>query len=197
MKLIIKNDNRDIVKNPNVKIIETTKDSFTDQTVFVEENDITIIKYTDTGSIYFVKDLDNLYDRKSKSEVLINISSENLELIGDGGSSTPSYKVYTALLTQTGTDAPVATVLENTLGEITYSYAGVGKYSIISSGLFLTNKTVVFFGDIVNNASGGLLITTIQGEDVNSNTLPFYTNVDGTDTNSALLKTPIEIRVYN
>jgi hypothetical protein len=197
MKLIIKNDNRDIVKNPNVKIIETTKDSFTDQTVFVEENDITIIKYTDTGSIYFVKDLDNLYDRKSKSEVLINISSENLELIGDGGSSTPSYKVYTALLTQTGTDAPVATVLENTLGEVTYSYAGVGKYSIISSGLFLTNKTVVFFGDIVNNASGGLLITTIQGEDVNSNTLPFYTNVDGTDTNSALLKTPIEIRVYN
>ncbi len=30
-----------------------------------------------------------------------------------------SYDVYTALLTQTGTDAPVATVLENTLGAVT------------------------------------------------------------------------------
>ena len=31
MKLIIKNDNRDIVKNPNVKIIETTEASFANQ----------------------------------------------------------------------------------------------------------------------------------------------------------------------
>ena len=107
------------------------------------------------------------------------------------------YKVYTALLTQSGTNAPVATVLENTLGEVTYSYTAVGKYSITSNGLFLTNKTVVFFGDIVNNANGLSLVATIQGEDVNPNRLPFYTNIDGANTNFALLKTPIEIRVYN
>ena len=84
MKLIIKNDNRDIVKNPNVKIIETTEASFTNQIVFIEENDVPIIKYTDTESMYFVKDLDNLYDRKSKSEVLLDITTDNLELISLG-----------------------------------------------------------------------------------------------------------------
>ncbi len=87
MKLIIKNDNRDIVKNPNVKIIETTEASFTNQTVFIEENDVPIIKFTDTESMYFVKDLDNLYDRKSRSEVLLNITIDNLELTSLGGSS--------------------------------------------------------------------------------------------------------------
>ena len=86
MKLIIKNDNRDIVKNPNVKIIETTEASFTNQTVFIEENDVPIIKFTDTESMYFVKDLDNLYDRKSRSEVLLDITVDNLELIGGGAS---------------------------------------------------------------------------------------------------------------
>ena len=87
MKLIIKNDSKETVKNPNVKIIETTEASFTNQTVFIEENDVPIIKYTDTEAMYFVKDLDNLYDRKSKSEVLLNITIDNLESISLGGSS--------------------------------------------------------------------------------------------------------------
>ena len=78
MKLIIKNDSKETVKNSNVKIIETTEASFTNQTVFIEENDVPIIKYTDTESMYFVKDLDNLYDRKSRSEVLLNITIDNL-----------------------------------------------------------------------------------------------------------------------
>ena len=87
MKLIIKNDSKETVKNPNVKIIETTEASFANQTVFIEENDVPIIKFTDTESMHFVKDLDNLYDRKSKSEVLLDITIDNLELISLGGSS--------------------------------------------------------------------------------------------------------------
>ena len=39
------------------------------------------------------------------------------------------YTVYTALLTQTGTNAPVATVLQNTTGgTIAWSYSNVGIY---------------------------------------------------------------------
>ena len=45
--------------------------------------------------------------------------------------ATPTYKVYSALLTQTGTDAPVATVLENTLGvSIVWEYIDVGDYTV-------------------------------------------------------------------
>ena len=87
MKLIIKNDSKETVKNPNVKIIETTEATFTNQVVILESNDVPIIKYTDTEAMYFVKDLDNLYDRKSRSEVLLDITIDNLELISLGGSS--------------------------------------------------------------------------------------------------------------
>ena len=53
------------------------------------------------------------------------------------------YKVYTALLTQSGTNAPVATVLENTLGgEVVWTYDGVGLYLATCSGCFTENKTM-------------------------------------------------------
>ncbi len=56
------------------------------------------------------------------------------------------YTVYTALITQTGTDAPVATVLQNTTGgTITYARTSGGDYTVTVSGdLFTVNKTIVF-----------------------------------------------------
>jgi len=54
----------------------------------------------------------------------------------------PKYKVYTALLTQSGINAPVATVLENTLGAtITYSRVSDGIYTITTDGIFTSDKT--------------------------------------------------------
>ena len=53
------------------------------------------------------------------------------------------YKVYTALLSQTGTSAPVPTVLENTLGEITWAYSNTGNYNINSNGLFKIGRAHV------------------------------------------------------
>ena len=46
------------------------------------------------------------------------------------------YKVYAALFTQVGTDAPTVTVLENTIGTITLSYGATGRYYLNSSALF-------------------------------------------------------------
>jgi len=52
-------------------------------------------------------------------------------------------KVYRALLTQTGTDAPVATVLENTLGaDVTWDYDDAGRYRVtLSSAILTADKT--------------------------------------------------------
>jgi hypothetical protein len=52
------------------------------------------------------------------------------------------YKVYTASLSQDGTSAPVAVVLENTLGvTLTWSRFGVGNYRLTaSSAIFDVNK---------------------------------------------------------
>lgn len=54
---------------------------------------------------------------------------------------TTRKKIYKALLTQSGTDAPVPTVLENTLGNVTYGYVATGRYSASLTGVFLSNKT--------------------------------------------------------
>jgi hypothetical protein len=61
-----------------------------------------------------------------------------------GAASGASYDVYTALLTQSGTDAPVATVLENTLGgTVVWSYESTGTYRATLSGVFTSGKTAV------------------------------------------------------
>lgn len=59
-----------------------------------------------------------------------------------GGGATP--KVYRATLTQSGTDAPVANILENTLGGIpVWLRLGTGDYLMTLAGAFPLNKTVI------------------------------------------------------
>jgi hypothetical protein len=102
----------------------------------------------------------------------------------------PAYKVYTALLTQSDTNAPVATVLENNIGDISFSYVGAGLYYINSSNLFLNNKT---WYSILANKNG----TTSHAFNltyVDSDKLLIEQNVANNDL---LSNTPIEIRVYN
>ena len=58
-----------------------------------------------------------------------------------GGSS--SYLVYTALLSQSGTDAPVATVLQNTLGgDVVWTRNTLGIYDGTLLGAFPANRTI-------------------------------------------------------
>ncbi len=68
---------------------------------------------------------------------------------------TGGYTVYTALITQAGTAAPVATILQNTTGgTFTYARTSGGDYTVTVSGnLFTVNKTLVFLngGSSENN----------------------------------------------
>lgn len=58
-----------------------------------------------------------------------------------------TYGIYTALLTQTGTAAPVATVVgENTIGTIVWTRAGAGEYIGTLAGAFNENSTVILLG---------------------------------------------------
>ena len=52
------------------------------------------------------------------------------------------YKVYKAILKQSGTDAPVATVLENTVGEVVWSRQSVGSYRATLQGAFPEGKCI-------------------------------------------------------
>ncbi len=57
------------------------------------------------------------------------------------------YTVYTALITQAGTAAPVATIMQNTTGKtFTWARTGSGTYTITANGsAFTSSKTIVFY----------------------------------------------------
>ena len=103
----------------------------------------------------------------------------------------PSYKVYTALLSQAGSANPTATVLDNTLGTITFARGITGNYSVNLNGSPLStvvnmNKTIVFISAIdVNNFT-----IFAKGDDI-------ITRNAGVSTDSVLSSTSYEIRVYN
>jgi len=86
----------------------------------------------------------------------------------DSKDSRP-YKVYTALLTQIGTNAPVATILENTLsGTPVWSYNAVGDYQVTLVGQFIINKTTATINNGYDASTGnnGNFATFISSADV-------------------------------
>ena len=105
------------------------------------------------------------------------------------------YKVYTALLSQLGTNAPVATVLENTLGgTVVWTRTDVGVYRGTLAGYFVQNKT--FFNIIFTTSTGDS--SKIKGI---GNT-PDYVYFQTTDFESTPFDAntespfPVEIRIY-
>lgn len=106
---------------------------------------------------------------------------------------TRPYKVYTALLTQTGTDAPTAVVLENTLGgAVTFQYVGYGRFYIRKNYAFSQYKVMVLVNSIDKNNNK---ITT--DVDLGTNVIEVQTSSNDVLTNDILNSTSIEIRVYN
>lgn len=116
-------------------------------------------------------------------------------LEGSGGEG--SYKVYTALLNQSNTSAPVATVLENTLGgDVTYERNDEGVYIATATGLLTLNKTMVFTSNQGYGPGSGFTIVSTN----NLNANRFYLHAGTSDTSpgdSLLVNTPLEIRVYD
>lgn len=92
------------------------------------------------------------------------------------------------------TGAPVVTVLENTIGNIWFTYNGTGIYNVNSSGLFVDKTFMELFNvtSAINNSSGSPFIGLGLLE--NSNLL-IIQSVSLTDGD--MYNTPIEIRVYN
>ena len=99
------------------------------------------------------------------------------------------YTVYTALLTQAGTAAPVATILQNTTGgTFTWTRQSAGNYTVTaSSALFTANKTIVFV-----NAGHGEQSFFLYWERTSTTTITLNTTGD-----SELQEGSFEIRIYS
>jgi hypothetical protein len=89
------------------------------------------------------------------------------------------------------TGAPVVTVLENTIGNIWFTYSFLGEYLINSDNLF---STKLFMQDGFISAGDGWLFTFSQESQSQIKLLSFSSSGNA---DSLFDNTPIEIRVYN
>lgn len=105
------------------------------------------------------------------------------------------YRVYTALLTQNSTSEPEAIVLENTLGDIVFTYDSDGQYYGELIDGFVENKTFILVSNNVKNPENGN-IGIIQYIDTNTLVIKSFDG-SGVASNGVFNNTPIEIRVYN
>lgn len=110
-----------------------------------------------------------------------------------GGGSLP-YKVYTALVTQDEPNAPIVTVLENTLGVVpVWYYDNIGSFYVESIGTFKTSKTGVITGPTSMNSLASYIRFRIDLEDQ-----VWFTaqRNNGSPDSNGFENTLVEIRVY-
>jgi hypothetical protein len=113
------------------------------------------------------------------------------EIIDAMNSAGLNYKVYSALITQSGTDAPTAIILSNSFnGNVIWSRNNAGDYTGTLTGELIVNKTWTS-----TTFSTGTTVDLVGNNDANTVTL--YSYIAGVASDDVLYKTPIEIRVYN
>jgi len=125
--------------------------------------------------------------------------SVNLATIATSGlytDLTMPYKTYTAKLTQVGTAAPTAAVLESTFANaVNYSYSDVGQYTISSGSAFSNaSKIVITYG--ANGGAKNVVLRWLWGDPDNIK-IYTYDIGGGADGNSLIEDFAIEIKVYN
>lgn len=108
------------------------------------------------------------------------------------------YKIYTFLATQTSTNAPTVTVLENTLGgTVVWTYDSAGVYVGTLAGAFTVNKTVIPQHGTSNNEAGADYYLNVGRTDDNSIYVETALTSTSVSTDGLLTAKLIEIRVYN
>ena len=109
---------------------------------------------------------------------------------------TTTPKIFRALLSQAGSNAPVITVLENTTDfTLSVVYDGVGTYQFdFSNALPDVDKVLINISQVGKSSPFLFNINSISNEDFSLQTYFGSTNVL---EDSQLLRTPLEILVYS
>lgn len=127
-----------------------------------------------------------------RATLVVTTDYSEMDAIVEASASSASYLLYTALLSQSGTDAPVATVLENTLGgTVVWTREDDGQYRGTLSGAFPFETTVIF----MMNTSGSLA-SQLTAFPADGDSVLVYSGSSGSLSDEQLSSTSIEIRVY-
>lgn len=104
---------------------------------------------------------------------------------------TPKIKLYTALITQSGTDAPTQIILQNQLGGIiSWSRISAGLYQGDLIGAFPANRTALYMASGLSNDPGTILTRS------NDDQITLNVTANGVSVDSSIENTMLEIRIY-
>ena len=119
----------------------------------------------------------------------------SIQISGPGAPAGPGYLEYVALLSQSGTDAPVATVLKNTLGgTVVWTRLGSGSFQGALTGAFPINRTLLFAPYYLPKIVGDEIYGALTWQSADAVNVSIwdggFSGIDG------VASYPIEIRVY-
>jgi hypothetical protein len=159
---------------------------------FALQNDVADSMQVLRGSLQVLRD--SLAAYRAEDTVY---TSSGIETVYSGDSTTIRlpYKSWVALISQSGTDAPTAIVLQNDFDEtFTFTYSSVGEYRIESANNnFTTDKTFI----VTQNTNDGAAIYHFSTTYVNDARIVIYSFDGGSALSDSLLnKSSIEIRVF-
>jgi hypothetical protein len=145
-----------------------------------------------SNHLFQLGDIDN---NGSSTLVTVDESASKIFLNAENGVFINGVKKYVALLSQSGTDAPVATVLENTLGgTVVWTRSGPGDYNATLVGTFTENKT---WATVSGVGTGGSDPATAMWNYASADLMELYTKLVDTQADDVLVfPTAVEIRVY-
>jgi hypothetical protein len=117
------------------------------------------------------------------------------KMVSESSAEARPYKVYTALLTQTGTAAPVATVLENTFaGTPSWSRFNTGGYLLTFTGSQLVDNKTTVYGIIA--PAGDALTISAEYSSTTVMIIRSHNSFGGTSEMSTNFPSFFELRVY-
>jgi len=118
----------------------------------------------------------------------------------NSGEATPQYKVYSALISQSGTNAPTLVILQNTLEQTVSvnAYSSPGRYSLsVSGNILLNNKTWYTITNDNNNRTIAYIDKSNSLGNTSIVTIDTFSFTSSAYADDILQSTPLEIRVYN
>jgi hypothetical protein len=174
------------------------QDSIVDEAIMSFNRDSGYGKFIN-GTLYASKTTAEINDIASPVESLTFWNSDLKTLCFYDGTSWKNavpYKTYVALISQSGTAAPVATVLENTLGgAVVWSRSVTGQYVGTLTSAFTPGKTACFVTSKTANdyvSQYDYFLESSNTNDINLTSVSITGAEDG-----LLLDKIIEVRVYN
>lgn len=177
--------------------IQTIRGGYNVYTALLTQSGTTNVVTQGSGSVTkgVTYQVDSYFANTDFSDVGGGTFDNPLQYFVATATDTPNDYDGSTLTSDTG--APiVSTMLENTIGNIWFTFNGDGDYHVFSDALFTLDKTFITIGSAAEGANNGALNSVVP-----STTSFMNISCASTNTlvvlNDELLNTSFEIRVYN